>query len=136
MATTRVRSVSLPAGLVREAERLARQERRTRTKVLREALRRYGEERRWRGRSRAAGRRRPARRSRAGTNATRSSCQITTGTSCRSWFRIVGVNELRHRQDAAEQVGRQGRLAGTVRAGEDLQGRPATFHERRLDAGR
>ena len=49
MATTRVRSLSLPSDLVREAERLAKQEGRTKTEVLREALRRYGEERRWRG---------------------------------------------------------------------------------------
>ena len=50
MATTRVRSLSLsPRILVREAERLARQEGRTKTEVLREALRRYDEERRWRG---------------------------------------------------------------------------------------
>jgi len=49
MATTRVRSVSLPSALVREAERLAKQEGRTKTEILQEALRRYGEERRWRG---------------------------------------------------------------------------------------
>ena len=49
MATTRVRSLSLPSDLVREAQRLAKQEGRTRTEVLREALRRYSEERRWRG---------------------------------------------------------------------------------------
>jgi len=49
MATTRVRSLSLPSDLVREAERLAKQEGRTKTEVLREALRRYSEERRWRG---------------------------------------------------------------------------------------
>jgi len=49
MATQRVRSLSLPSDLVREAERLARQEGRTKTEVLREALRRYSEERRWRG---------------------------------------------------------------------------------------
>jgi len=49
MATTRVRSLSLPSDLVQEAERLAKQEGRTKTEVLREALRRYGEERRWRG---------------------------------------------------------------------------------------
>ena len=48
MPTTRVRSLSLPSDLVREAERLAKQEGRTKTEVLREALRRYGEERRWR----------------------------------------------------------------------------------------
>jgi len=40
MPTTRVRSLSLPSDLVREAERLAKQEGRTKTKteVLREAL--------------------------------------------------------------------------------------------------
>ncbi len=48
MPSTRVRSLSLPSDLVREAERLAKQEGRTKTEVLREALRRYGEERRWR----------------------------------------------------------------------------------------
>jgi len=48
MPTTRVRSLSLPSDLVREAEHLAKQEGRTKTEVLREALRRYGEERRWR----------------------------------------------------------------------------------------
>ena len=49
MATTRVRLLSLPSDLVREAERLAKQEGRTKTEVLREALHRYGQERRWRG---------------------------------------------------------------------------------------
>jgi CopG family transcriptional regulator/antitoxin EndoAI len=49
MATTRVRSLSLPSDLVREVERLAKQEGRTKTEILREALRRYGQERRWRG---------------------------------------------------------------------------------------
>ena len=48
MPPTRVRSLSLPADLVREAERLARQEGRTKPEVLREALRRYAEERYWR----------------------------------------------------------------------------------------
>jgi CopG family transcriptional regulator/antitoxin EndoAI len=48
MATTRVRSLSLPSDLVREVERLAKQEGRTKTEILREALRRYGQERRWR----------------------------------------------------------------------------------------
>lgn len=62
MATPRVRSVSLPSDLVRQAERLAKQEGRTTADVLREAVRRYGEERRWRrlqrygaGRARKAG---------------------------------------------------------------------------------
>jgi hypothetical protein len=49
MATTRVRSLSLPSDLVREVERLAKQEGATKTEILREALRRYGQERRWRG---------------------------------------------------------------------------------------
>src|SRR5437879_2068384 len=49
MATTRVRLLSLPSHLIREAERLAKQEGRTKTEVLREALRRYGQEQRWRG---------------------------------------------------------------------------------------
>ena len=49
MATTRVRSLALPSDLVREAERLAKQEGRTKTEILREALRRYVEEQRWRG---------------------------------------------------------------------------------------
>ena len=48
MATTRVRSLSLPSDLVREVERLAKQEGRTKTEILREALRRDGQERRWR----------------------------------------------------------------------------------------
>ena len=62
MATTRVRSLSLPSDLVREAERLAKQEGRTKTEVLREALRLYSEERRWRGLQRyGAGRARKVR---------------------------------------------------------------------------
>jgi len=48
MLPTKVRSLSLPSDLVRVAERLAKQEGRTKTEVLREALRRYGEEKRWR----------------------------------------------------------------------------------------
>ena len=49
MASTRVRSLSLPSDLVREVERLGKQEGRTKTEILREALRRYGQEQRWRG---------------------------------------------------------------------------------------
>ena len=49
MSSTRARSLSLPSDLVREAERLAKLEGRTKTEVLREALRRYSQERRWRG---------------------------------------------------------------------------------------
>jgi CopG family transcriptional regulator / antitoxin EndoAI len=44
----RGQSLSLPSDIVREAERLARQEGRTKTEVLREALRRYATEKRWR----------------------------------------------------------------------------------------
>jgi len=49
MRTTRILSLSLPPELVREAERIAKQEGRTKSELFREALRRYVEERRWRG---------------------------------------------------------------------------------------
>lgn len=49
MRTTRILSLSLPPDLVREAERVAKQEGRTKSELFREALRRYVEERRWRG---------------------------------------------------------------------------------------
>lgn len=49
MRTTRVLSLSLPPDLAREAERVAKQEGRTKSELFREALRRYVEERRWRG---------------------------------------------------------------------------------------
>ena len=39
---------SLPSDLIREADRVARQEGRTKTEILRVALRRYVAERRWR----------------------------------------------------------------------------------------
>ena len=48
MRTTRVMSLSLPPKLLREAERLARREGRTRSELLREALRRYVADSRWR----------------------------------------------------------------------------------------
>lgn len=48
MRTTRTWTVSLPPGLVREAERTARQENRTKSELVREALRMYLEERQWR----------------------------------------------------------------------------------------
>lgn len=48
MRTTKTWTVSLPPGLVREAERTAREEDRTRSELVREALRAYIEERRWR----------------------------------------------------------------------------------------
>lgn len=46
--TTRTWPVSLPPALVRDAERAAREEHRTRSELVREALRLYLEERRWR----------------------------------------------------------------------------------------
>ena len=62
MRTTRILSLSLPPDLIREAERIAKQEGRTKSELFREALRRYVEERRWRtlrrygaGRARQAG---------------------------------------------------------------------------------
>jgi len=48
MRTSRVLSLSLPPELVREAERVAKQEGRTKSELFREALRRYIDERRWR----------------------------------------------------------------------------------------
>lgn len=61
MRTTRILSLSLPPDLVREAERIAKQEGRTKSELFREALRRYIEERRWRGLQRyGAGRARRA----------------------------------------------------------------------------
>ena len=48
MRTTRTWTVSLPPGLVRAAERTAREESRTKSELVREALRMYLEERRWR----------------------------------------------------------------------------------------
>lgn len=58
MRTTKVTSLSLPPKLLREAERLAKREGRTKSELLREALRRYMADSRWRelqdfGRSRA-----------------------------------------------------------------------------------
>ncbi len=48
MRTTKVTSLSLPPKLLREAERLARREGRTKSELLREALRRYMADSRWR----------------------------------------------------------------------------------------
>jgi CopG family transcriptional regulator/antitoxin EndoAI len=41
MRTTRILSLSLPPGLLREAERVAKKEGRTKSELFREALRRY-----------------------------------------------------------------------------------------------
>jgi len=46
--TTKTWTVSLPPKLVREAERTAREEHRTKSELVREALRLYLDERRWR----------------------------------------------------------------------------------------
>lgn len=48
MRTTQTWTVSLPPKLLREAERTAREEDRTKSELIREALRMYIEERRWR----------------------------------------------------------------------------------------
>jgi CopG family transcriptional regulator / antitoxin EndoAI len=48
MRTSKVTSLSLPPKLLREAERLARREGRTKSELLREALRRYLADSRWR----------------------------------------------------------------------------------------
>lgn len=48
MRSSKVISVSLPADLVKVAERLAKEERRTRSELVREALRDYAATRRWR----------------------------------------------------------------------------------------
>lgn len=47
MRTTKILSLSLPPELLQEAERLAKKERRTRSELFREALRRYIQEQRW-----------------------------------------------------------------------------------------
>ncbi|MBI3246296.1 MAG: ribbon-helix-helix protein, CopG family [Deltaproteobacteria bacterium] len=48
MRTTKTWTVSLPPQLEREAERTAKEEQRSKSDILREALRFYLEERRWR----------------------------------------------------------------------------------------
>jgi CopG family transcriptional regulator/antitoxin EndoAI len=47
MRTTKILSLSLPPELLREAERVAKKEGRTKSELFREALRRYLQERRW-----------------------------------------------------------------------------------------
>lgn len=46
--TTKILSLSIPPELLRQAERIAKEEGRTKSELFREALRRYVEERRWR----------------------------------------------------------------------------------------
>jgi len=48
MRTTKPITVSLPPGLLRDTERIAKQETRTRSEVIREALQQYITSRRWR----------------------------------------------------------------------------------------
>lgn len=48
MRTTKTWTISLPPKLVREAERTAKEENRTKSELVREALRMYLEEQRWR----------------------------------------------------------------------------------------
>ena len=48
MRTTRTWTISLPPALVREAERAAKEENRTKSELVREALRIYLDEQRWR----------------------------------------------------------------------------------------
>ena len=57
MRTTRILSLSLPPELLREAETLARREGRTKSELLREALRRYIQEQKWRSLQRYGARR-------------------------------------------------------------------------------
>ena len=48
MRTTKTWTISLPPKLIREAERTAKEENRTKSELLREALRLYLEDQRWR----------------------------------------------------------------------------------------
>jgi len=48
MRTSQTWTVSLPPRLIKEAERVAKEEDRTKSELVREALRMYIEERRWR----------------------------------------------------------------------------------------
>jgi CopG family transcriptional regulator/antitoxin EndoAI len=47
MRTTKPITVSLPPGLLRDTERIAKEETRTRSEVIRDALRQYITSRRW-----------------------------------------------------------------------------------------
>lgn len=47
MRTSKILSLSLPPELLREADRVAKKEGRTKSELFREALRRYLQERRW-----------------------------------------------------------------------------------------
>ncbi len=47
MRTTKILSLSLPPEILRQAQRVAKKEGRTKSELFREALRRYIQERRW-----------------------------------------------------------------------------------------
>ena len=47
MRTTKILSITLPPGMLKEAEQLAKKENRTLSELFREALRHYQRERRW-----------------------------------------------------------------------------------------
>ncbi|MBI5027030.1 MAG: ribbon-helix-helix protein, CopG family [Nitrospirae bacterium] len=47
MRTTKVTTLSLPPEMVKEVERLTREEKRTKSELFREALRKYINDRRW-----------------------------------------------------------------------------------------
>ena len=49
MRTSKILSLSLPPDLLREAERVAKKEGRTKSELFREALRRYIQEQQWAG---------------------------------------------------------------------------------------
>jgi CopG family transcriptional regulator/antitoxin EndoAI len=57
MRTTKILSLSLPPELLREAATLAKREGRTKSELLREALRRYIQEQEWRSLQRYGARR-------------------------------------------------------------------------------
>ena len=47
MRTTKILSVTLPPAMLKQAERLAKEENRTKSELVREALRRYMQDREW-----------------------------------------------------------------------------------------
>jgi Arc/MetJ-type ribon-helix-helix transcriptional regulator len=59
MRTTKPITVSLPADLVRETQRGAKEESRTRSDLIRDALQQYLASRRWRGAYASGGQRQP-----------------------------------------------------------------------------
>ena len=47
MRTTKILSITLPPAMLKQAERLAKEENRTKSELVREALRRYMQDRDW-----------------------------------------------------------------------------------------